>query len=43
MELVKELSHGIVQPYRDQQKSRIQRVFISGSQAAEAKIKKGKS
>ena len=41
MELIEELAHGIVQPYRDQQKSRIQRTFVSGSEAAGAKVVKG--
>ena len=41
MGLVEELGHGIVQPYREQQKGRIQRVFVSGSDAAGAKIGKG--
>ena len=41
MELIEELSHGIVEPYREKQKSRIQRTFISGSDAAGAKVTKG--
>ena len=41
MELIEELSHGIVEPYREKQKSRIQRTFVSGSDAAGAKVTKG--
>ena len=41
MELIEELSHGIVQPFRDKQKLRIQRTFVSGSDAAEARLKRG--
>ena len=42
MELIEELSFGIAQPFRDQQKERIQRTFISGSDAAETRLKRGK-
>ena len=41
MELIEELSHGIIQPFREEQKRRIQRTFVSGSDAAEAKVSKG--
>ena len=41
MELIEELSHGIAQPFRDRQKQRIQRTFVSGSDAAEARLKRG--
>ena len=43
MELIEELSHGIAQPFRDQQKQRIQRTFVSGSDAAEARLSRGKN
>ena len=42
MELIEELAFGIAQPFRDQQKERIQRTFVSGSDAAEARLKRGK-
>ena len=41
MELIEELAFGIAQPFRDQQKERIQRTFVSGSDAAEARLKRG--
>ena len=41
MELIEELSHGIVEPFREEQKGRIHRTFVSGSDAAEAKVAKG--
>lgn len=41
MELIEELSYGIAQPFRDQQKDRIKRTFVSGSDAAEARLKRG--
>ena len=41
MELIEELSHGIVQPFREQQKERIQRTFVSGADAAGARLKRG--
>ena len=43
MALIEELSHGIAQPFRDQQKQRIQRTFVSGSDAAEARLRRGKN
>ena len=43
MALIEELSHGIAQPFRDQQKQRIQRTFVSGSDAAEARLSRGKN
>lgn len=42
MDLVEDLSYGIVQPYREEQKSRLQRTFVSGSDAAGAKVNRGK-
>ena len=42
MELIEELSHGIIQPFREEQKHRIKRTFVSGSDAAEAKMSKRK-
>ena len=38
MDLVEELSFGIVQEYREQQKGRLQRTFVSGSAAASGKV-----
>ena len=38
MEIVDELSFGIVQEYREQQKGRLQRTFVSGSAAASGKV-----
>ncbi|XP_040583078.1 uncharacterized protein [Lepeophtheirus salmonis] len=42
MELVEELSFGIVQEYRDSQKNRLQRTFVSGSSAAGNKVNRTK-
>ena len=42
MELVEELSFGVVQDYREQQKGRLQRTFVSGSTAAAGKVNRGK-
>eukprot|EP00096_Caligus_rogercresseyi_P009004 TRINITY_DN2974_c0_g1_i1.p1 TRINITY_DN2974_c0_g1~~TRINITY_DN2974_c0_g1_i1.p1 ORF type:complete len:119 (-),score=38.65 TRINITY_DN2974_c0_g1_i1:65-397(-) len=42
MELVDELSFGIVQEYRESQKSRLQRTFVSGSSAAGNKVNRTK-
>jgi len=39
MELVHELSLGIVENYREKQKSRLQRTFVKASSAAERKTK----
>ncbi len=33
MDLVEDLAYGIVQDYREEQKSRLQRTFVSGSSA----------
>jgi len=38
MELVEELAFGVVQEYREQQKGRLQRTFVSGSTAAAGKV-----
>jgi len=40
--LVDEMSFGIVQPFREQQKGRLKRTFISGADAAEVKMNKKK-
>ena len=42
MELVEELAYGVVQEYRQQQKGRLQRTFVSGAAAAGAKVNRGK-
>ena len=42
MDLVEEMSYGIVQPYREQQKGRLQRTFVSGADAAGSKVNKTK-
>jgi len=39
MELVQELSMGIVESYREKQKTRLQRTFVKASSAAERKTK----
>ena len=41
MELVEEMSFGVVQEYRESQKHRLQRTFVSGSDAAEARVNRG--
>ncbi len=43
MDLVEDLAYGIVQDYREEQKSRLQRTFVSGSAAAGAKVNRGKA
>ena len=40
MELVEEMAYGIVQNYREEQKNRLQRTFVSGADAAGAKVNK---
>ena len=40
MELVEEMAYGIVQSYREEQKNRLQRTFVSGADAAGAKVNK---
>jgi len=40
--VVDEMSFGIVQPFREQQKGRLKRTFISGADAAEVKMNKKK-
>lgn len=43
MDLVEELAFGVVQEYRESQKNRLQRTFVSGSAAAGAKVNRGKA
>ena len=43
METVEELAFGIVQEYRESQKDRLKRTFVSGSDAAGAKVNRGKA
>ena len=43
MDLVEELAYGIVQTYREEQKGRLQRTFVSGADAAGAKVNKTKA
>ena len=43
MELVEELAFGVVQEYREQQKGRLKRTFVSGTDAAGAKVNRGKA
>ena len=43
MEVVEELAFGIVQEYRESQKGRLQRTFVSSKDAAEAKVNRGKA
>ena len=43
MELDEELAYGIVQTYREEQKGRLQRTFVSGADAAGAKVNKTKA
>ena len=43
MELVEELAFGIVQEYRESQKGRLKRTFVSSKDAAEAKVNRGKA
>jgi hypothetical protein len=38
MDLVEELSFGVVQEHREKQKNILQRTFVSGSEAAGAKV-----
>ena len=42
METIEEMSFGIVQPYRESQKNRLQRTFVSGSDAASGKVNRSK-
>ena len=42
MELVEEMAFGIVQEYRESQKNRLQRTFVSGSAAASGKVNRGR-
>ena len=42
MELVEELAFGIIQDHREIQKNRLQRTFVSGSDAANGKVNRGK-
>ena len=43
MDLVEEMSFGIVQPYREEMKGRLKRTFVSGSDAADARVNRGKA
>ena len=44
MDLVEELSYGVVQEYRERQKNILKRTFVSGSDAAESRVnRRGKS
>ena len=43
MDLVEEMAYGIVQEYREQQKGRLQRTFVACSDAANAKVNRGKA
>ena len=43
MDLVEELAFGIVQEYRESQKGRLKRTFVSGSDAAGARVNRGKA
>jgi hypothetical protein len=38
MDLVEELSYGVVQEFREKQKNILKRTFVSGSDAAESKV-----
>jgi len=38
METVEELSYGVVNEYREKQKGQLQRTFVSGSDAAGARV-----
>ena len=42
MDLVEDLAFGIVQEYRENQKNRLQRTFVSGSAAASGKVNRGR-
>lgn len=42
MELVEELAFGVVQEYRESQKNRLKRTFVAASDAAGAKVTRGK-
>jgi hypothetical protein len=42
MDIVEELAFGIVQQYREEQKGRLQRTFVSGSDAANRKVNRAK-
>ncbi|XP_043220145.1 partner of xrn-2 protein 1-like [Amphibalanus amphitrite] len=43
MDLVNELAAGVVEDFREQRKSKIQRTFIGAASAAEAKVKRSKT
>lgn len=43
MRTVAELSHGIVDDYRERQKTRLQRTFVGAEDATKAKYNKGKA
>jgi hypothetical protein len=42
MKTVAELSHGIVDDFRERQKTRLQRTFVGAEDATKAKYNKGK-
>ncbi len=42
MDLVEDLAFGVVQEYREQQKNRLKRTFVSGSTAAGDRVNRGK-
>ena len=42
MDTIEEMSFGIVQPYRESMKNRLQRTFVSGSDAASGKVNRSK-
>jgi len=41
MERVEELSYGIIHEFREQQKTKLKRTFVSGSDAAVGKVNRG--
>ncbi len=41
MERVEELSYGIIHEFREQQKKKLKRTFVSGSDAAVGKVNRG--
>ena len=43
MKTVAELSHGIVDDFRERQKTRLQRTFVGADDATKAKYNKGKA
>ncbi len=43
MDTVEELSYGVVNEYREKQKGQLQRTFVSGSDAAGARVNRTKA